>query len=87
VLQGSTGWLPEAEWPGMKAYRIENAIVAKARSTPGVQRVHFDGYVIHFATAPDASLVVHATTAQDPPSAFRKDVEEMLKTFQWGLKR
>jgi hypothetical protein len=80
-LEGAGLWLPENEWPGMKTYRFEAAIVAKGRSTR-VDRLHFDGYVIHFR--PNASLIVSAMTPQDPPIRFRKEVEAMLKTFQWA---
>jgi len=81
-LEGAGLWLPENEWPGMKTYRFEAAIVAKGRSTRGIDRLHFDGYVIHFR--PNASLIVSAITPQDPPIRFRKEVEAMLKTFQWA---
>jgi hypothetical protein len=84
VLQGGAGWLPEGDWPGMRAYRIEDALMIKGRSTRGLTRIHFDGYVIHFSRAPEASVVVEATTVQDPPTQFRRDVEGMLKTFQWN---
>jgi hypothetical protein len=81
-LEGSGLWLPENLWPGMKTYRFEAAIVAKGRTTRNIDRLHFDCYVIHFV--PNSTLVVSAMTPQDPPIRFRKDVEGMLKTFQWG---
>jgi hypothetical protein len=81
VLQGTTGWLPDVDWPGMRVYRFENAY--KGATARGVQRIHSDSYVIYF-TGREASVVVTATTAQDPPLQFRKDIEEMLKTFEWN---
>jgi hypothetical protein len=82
VLQGSYGWQPEEDWPGMKVYRYESAIVVRGRGNRGVDRIHQDGYVAHLTR--DASLIVEATTAVDPPIQLRRDVEAMLKTFQVG---
>lgn len=81
MLEGSAGWMPEAAWPGMQVYRFEAVILAHGRSTQGVERVHFDGYVVHLK-GNDLSLLVQSTTAQDAPLQFRKDVEAMLRTFQ-----
>jgi hypothetical protein len=83
VLEGSAGWLPEVDWPSMKAYRFEAALPTGARGPEGSQRVHLDGYVVNLGDR--ASVVVGAMSSQDTPIQFRKDVEAMLRTFRLGL--
>lgn len=83
VLEGTVGWLPEGAWPGKRVYRFEAVILGRGRSAQGVERVHFDGYVVQLK-GNDGALLVQSTTAQDAPLAFRKDVEAMLRTFQIG---
>lgn len=48
----------------------------------GVSPVALDAYLIQFSQ--DSSLMVEATTSQDPPADDRKEVEQMLKTFKLG---
>ncbi len=79
VLAGGEEWLPAAEWPGMKVFRIEAALKPPARG-PRAQRVHFDAYLIQFSD--QASLIVIATTTKDAVPAFRREVEQVLKTFR-----
>lgn len=85
VLPGSTEWLPEAEWKpaGMKVFRIEAALrLVAGRSVKVQRRIHLDYYLI--LTNRPESLVVTARTVQDPPTDFRKEVEDMIKTFRFG---
>ena len=85
VIAGSNGWLPEADWKpaGMKVYRIEAALrLAASRAATGQRRVHLDYYLV--LTSRPESLVVNATTVQDPPIEFRKQTEAMIKTFRFG---
>ncbi|HEX8199903.1 MAG TPA: hypothetical protein VF590_05410, partial [Isosphaeraceae bacterium] len=82
VVPGSPRWLPEAEWPGQRVYRFEAALKPGARGSHGISRVHFDGYVVHFGR--DASLYAEGMTSQDPPTPFRDQVEDLLRTFTLG---
>jgi hypothetical protein len=85
VVAGTNGWLPKADWEplGMKVYRIEAALRLAARTgTPTQRRIHLDYYLV--LTSRPESLVVNATTVQDPPIEFRKQTEAMIKTFRFG---
>lgn len=84
VLRGPSDWLPEADWAPykMKVYRIEAALKTSGPSPRDAQRVFLDYYLI--LTAQNESLVVEAMTVQDPPLPYRKQVEAILKTFQFG---
>jgi hypothetical protein len=82
VVPGSPRWLPEAEWPGKRVYRLEAALKPGARGSRGASRVHFDGYIVQFGR--NASLYAEGMTAQDPPTPFRTQVEDMLRTFMLG---
>ncbi len=85
VIAGSSGWLPEADWKsaGMKVYRIEAALRSSpTRTVTAQRRVHLDYYLI--LTNRPESLVVNATTLQDPPIDFRRKAEAMIKTFRFG---
>ena len=81
VLHGPAGWLPEADWAPykMKVYRIEAAEKPSGTAARDVPRIFLDRYLVLFSR--NESLVVDAMTGQDPPVAFRKQVEEILKTF------
>ncbi len=83
IVKGAEEWLPEADWPRMKVYRIEAAVKVPERN-PGAAsnppRVHFDGYLLQPGQA--ASFLVLATTSRDAVAPFRHEVEEILKTLQ-----
>lgn len=81
TVAGTAGPLPAIDWPGVKIYRFEAAMTPAAGGAAGAGRVHFDGYVIQ--TGRDEGLYVEAATMQDPPAAFRQQIEAMLKTFQF----
>ena len=85
VIRGPSEWLPEGDWAAakMKVYRIEAALSLGNPRTKGLQRVHADYYLVLFSRAKAGSLFVTSLTAQDPPLAFRKQVETLLKTFQF----
>ena len=84
VLHGPSGWLPEADWTPyrMKVYRIEAAEKPSGAAARDVPRIFLDHYLILFSQ--NESLAVDAITGQDPPTPFRKQVEEILKTFSLG---
>ena len=81
VLHGPAGWLPEADWAPykMKVYRIEAAEKPGGAAARDVPRIFLDHYLVLFSQ--NESLAVDAITGQDPPTPFRKQVEEILKTF------
>jgi len=83
IIKGAEEWLPEADWPNMKAYRIDAAAKVPDRS-PGVPsaqpRTHFDAYLLQSGQA--ASLIAIATTTRDAVAAYRREVEQILKTVQ-----
>jgi hypothetical protein len=84
VLRGPRAWLPEADWAPykMKVYRIEAALKPSGVAGKDVSRIFLDHYLVVFTQ--NESLVVDAVTGQDPPLPFRKQVEDILKTFQLG---
>jgi hypothetical protein len=82
IYPGPTGWLPESEWSAskMKVYRIEGALRPSDARAKTSKRIFADFYIAVFGQ--NECLIVTSTTGQDPPLAFRKQVEEILKTFQ-----
>ena len=47
MLPGGEEWLPAAEWPGMKVFRIEAALKPPPRGTRAA--IHFDAYLLQFS--------------------------------------
>ncbi len=83
VIKGEEGWLPEADWPNQKVYRIEAAVqVPDAGDNPSSRstRFHFDGYLIQTGQA--AGLLAIATTSGEAIATYRREVEQILKTIQ-----
>ena len=87
VLLGPTAWLPDAEWNPLKmrVYRIEAALKPGGAAGKNVQRIYLDHYLVLFTQ--NQSLVVEAMTGQDSPVPFRKQVEEILKTYRLAPSR
>ncbi len=81
VIKGSEEWLPESDWPGMKVFRVEAALKTGERAK-GSSRLHYDGYLLQLG--PRLNVIAVATTPRDTVSGFRRDVEQMLKTFKVG---
>ncbi len=70
-------------WKGKRVLHKEATLKPPGPAdAEGARAVTLDAYLIQFAQ--DASLIVEATTSQDPPADDRKEVEEMLKTFRVG---
>ncbi len=81
VVPGAEEWLPEAEWPMMKVYRIEAALKTQsklARTT----RMHYDAYLIQLTK--ESAVMVVGTTTRDAVAAFRKDLEQTIRTLRLG---
>lgn len=85
MVAGPQKWLPEADWNPLKrkVFRAEQVALSKAK-TPGTKdvRVHCDLYLVLFGK--DDSLMVRTMTSQDPPTAYRQQVEAVLKSFDFG---
>ena len=84
VKRGPVGWLPEADWAesGLKVYRIEADLKPLGDPAAGGQPRHFDYYLVLSRRA--ESLIVAATTVQDPSLGFRDQVEAIIKTYKLG---
>ena len=83
VIEGEEGWLPEADWPNRKVYRVEAAVEIPAGGEVQASRagrIHFDGYLIQTGQA--ASLMAIATTSREPIGPFRREVEQILRSVQ-----
>jgi hypothetical protein len=74
--------LPEEEWPGMKAYRVE-AVISPPAEAATLPRTHLDGYVL-LTSGSAAFQAMALTTSTDEVQAFRALVEEVLKTLRLG---
>jgi hypothetical protein len=83
VVQGPHEWLPAADWTphNMKVWRMQAALKETRRETRAMPRSYIDFYLVLFGR--DETLLVTATTSQDPPAAFRKQTEAILKTFRF----
>jgi hypothetical protein len=84
IVPGSSGWLPEAEWKADKrrVYRIEAALKQTDTDAGAAPRVYCDYYLVLFAT--NQSIAVTAMTVQDPHVNFRKQVEDVIRNFEFG---
>jgi hypothetical protein len=82
VIRGPRGWLPEADWAPLKrkVYRIETAL--RPPKSKGDLRIHNDLYLVQFGR--DESLSVITDTSQEPPTAFRKEIEAIIRSFDFG---
>lgn len=82
VIKGPRGWLPDADWAPLKrkVYRIETAL--RPPKTKGDVRIHNDLYLVQFGR--DESLTVITDTSQEPPTAFRKEIEAIIRSFDFG---
>ena len=79
----ATGGNQVLSWPGVRAQRREAVVKPDAAAgAAGDPPNQFDAYVIQFAR--DATLTATSTCPKDQAAAFRKDVEEILKSFLVG---
>ncbi|HMB03974.1 MAG TPA: hypothetical protein VKP69_09575 [Isosphaeraceae bacterium] len=84
VIPGDSDWLPEADWAPskMKVYRIEAAIKPGERVAKGrVSRIFADYYLV--LPSRNETLFVESKTVGEQPTAFRAQVEAMMKTFRF----
>jgi hypothetical protein len=87
AVAGTAGPLPEADWPGVRAYHFDARLVPAsddgAPAGAGDGSVMFDGYVLR--TGRDTGLYVEATTPSDGEDhdAFRQAVETILHEFRF----
>ena len=80
VIPGLAAKLPETEWGGLSVSHLEAALTTPETQERASARRYFDGYVIQFPR--NVSLFVSATTSQNEPESFRKQVLLMLKTVK-----
>jgi hypothetical protein len=79
VVRGGEEWLPASEWPGLKVFHLEAAAKPAVRG-PRALRVHFDAYLVQIHDR--ATAIAIATTTRDAVPSFRREVEQILKTFR-----
>jgi hypothetical protein len=82
VTPGEFGPMPEADWPMRKVYHIEAALAPSAQSTQRTVRKYFFGYIVQ--TGRDKGLYVDAITVQSQTAPFRKQVEDIIRSFDFG---
>ncbi len=84
VMDGPSGWLPEAEWAPLKrkVYRIEAALIPEGDQAPSSGRIYSDQYIVQFMR--DEILRVTAMTISDPHTQFRDKVEKIIRSFELG---
>jgi hypothetical protein len=84
TVLGPQGWLPEADWPGLKVYRKELAV--KTSTTPvagkNVPRIYLDYYLV--LGKRNECLHVWSMTNGEDQAAVRKVAESMIKSIQFG---
>lgn len=85
IREGTYGYLPESDWPDVKVYHAEAAMIIPSRGSSRTQTIYNNYYLIRFKG--NGSLTAHATTMKDPPLAFRRGVEEILKTYRLGTEQ
>lgn len=79
------GLLPKADWAPnkMDVFRVEATVRPPSGRDGKVEPpIFLDHYLVKFTQ--NESLAIDAMTGQAKPEPFRKDVEEILKTFQLG---
>jgi hypothetical protein len=84
-VMNPSGWLPEAEWSTPTIKRRVNRFEAALKTDSEIGqggRVYFDQYIVQFAR--NEVLKVLAMTSQDPHLAYRGQVEQVIKSFDFG---
>ena len=83
VVQGRHEWLPASDWAAhnMKVWRMQASLKETRKELRAQPRSYIDFYLVLFGR--DQCLLVTAMTTQDPPTAFRKQAEAILKTFRF----
>jgi hypothetical protein len=84
TLRGPSQWLPDADWAPLKVYRKELGVKtagADEGASP-VQRIFIDYYLVFMKR--NECFQVRSMTARNDHVAFRKQVEFMIKSFQFG---
>jgi hypothetical protein len=83
IRLGPAAWQPDTDWgpSKLKVYRLNAALTDRP---PGKRPVRLNADVYLVLTTRDDCFLVQATTALDPPGPFRKQVEALIKTVQFG---
>ncbi|QDV32269.1 hypothetical protein [Tautonia plasticadhaerens] len=79
--RGAEGFLPEADWPGTRVYRVELPITYRpsAYSLDEIGQAYFSAYLAQFSNG--AVLELEAMT-ESAPAPFRAEVEAILRTVR-----
>ena len=79
VTRGPAGWLDDAAWKDSKrrVYRIEAAL-----KQPDKNPVYADVYFVEFSQT--QRIVIHSYTVRTDHLLVRNNVEEIIRSFQWG---
>ena len=79
VTRGPAGWLDDADWKDSKrrVYRIEAALKQRDKHP-----VYADIYLVEFNQT--QRVVVHSYTERTDHLVVRKNVEDVIRSFQWG---
>ncbi len=79
VTKGPAGWLDDAAWKDSKrrVYRIESALKQRDKNP-----VYADVYLVEFNQT--QRIVVHSYTERTDHLVVRKNVEDVIRSFQWG---
>ena len=79
VTKGPAGWLDDADWKDSKrrVYRVEAALKQRDKNP-----VYADVYLVEFNQT--QRIVVHSYTERTDHLVVRKNVEDVIRSFQWG---
>ena len=80
VTKGSADWLPDDDWKDSKrrVYRIEAAFKKEENDKP----IYGDFYFVQFGR--DQFITVYAYTERPDHVVFRKQTEDVVRSFQFG---
>ena len=84
IIKGAEEWLPESGLVRSSGFTGSTPPPRFLTGPPGVAsnapRTHFDAYLLQ--SGQTGSLIVIATTTRDAVAAYRREVEQILKTVE-----
>jgi hypothetical protein len=83
VQVGHAGYLSERDWPGLRVYWIQTALLPDPASgePTNAPRIHVNTYLVQFPGK--GGLIAKAGSAQ-AGSSFQSDVEKVIRSFAWA---
>jgi hypothetical protein len=84
LLQGSTGWLPEADWAPLKVFRKEFGVKLAGQDEKGktVDRLYIDDYLV--LSGRSDCVHIESMTNRNDHTTFRNEVERIIKSLQFS---